>query len=88
MLKARVIGQVWATKKNPILHGQRLLLVTPDNQLVIVVWDTLGAKFGESVIVTFGSGARNAILPGQNKHLLVDAAISKILDTDRLTEKD
>ncbi|HOC99450.1 MAG TPA: EutN/CcmL family microcompartment protein [Myxococcota bacterium] len=89
MIRGMVIGEVWATRKNPALSGRKLLLVS---QLavhidgtrhftgrVIVAMDNLDADVGQEVVVAFGSGARNAIEPG-SRAVLVDAAVVQIID--------
>ncbi len=82
MIKGRVIGEVWATRKAPGLTGRRLLLVGVDGEdRAMVAIDTLDAREGEAVMVSVGSGARNVLRPGpDNRDLLCDAAISLIVD--------
>jgi len=82
MIRARVIGEVWATRKAPGLGGRRMLLVGVDGQdRAMVAIDTLDAREGEDVMVSVGSGARNVLAPGpDNRALLCDAAISLIVD--------
>jgi ethanolamine utilization protein EutN len=69
MLRARVIGQIWATRKAPGLTGQRLLVLAPrdaegpSGSLWVAV-DTLDARVGDEVLCAFGSGARNVLEPG------------------------
>ncbi len=91
MIKGRVIGEVWATKKAPSLGSYRLKLVkvrsmddvTP-SQRIVVAMDTLDAPPGSDVMVSFGSGARNVLQPGstENRHLLCDCAISQVIDAE------
>lgn len=82
MIRGRVIGEVWATRKAPGLDGRRLLIVGVDRQdRAMVAIDTLDARSGEEVMVSVGSGARNVLQPGpDNRALLCDAAISLIID--------
>jgi microcompartment protein CcmK/EutM len=82
MIRGRVIGEVWATRKAPGLDGRRLLLVGVDGEdRALVAVDTLDAHEGEAVMVSVGSGARNVLQPGpDNRALLCDAAISLIID--------
>ena len=67
MLVGRVIGNVWATRKEPSLEGLRLLLVQPFStgaraaQDVVVAGDVLGAGIGETVLVAFGRAARTTL---------------------------
>jgi microcompartment protein CcmK/EutM len=84
VIRARVIGEVWATRKAAGLGGRRLLLCAPDGEdRVVVAIDTLDAREGQAVLVSFGSGARNVLAPGPaNRGLLCDAAISLVVDGD------
>jgi microcompartment protein CcmK/EutM len=82
MIRGRVIGEVWATRKAPGLAGRRLLLVgVAGEDRALVAIDTLDAREGETVMVSVGSGARNVLVPGPaNRDVLCDAAISLIVD--------
>jgi len=86
MIRGPVIGEVWTTRKAPGLSGRKLVLVAvrADSQLtgrVVVAIDTLDARTGEEVTVSFGSGARNVIAPGpDNREVLADAAVSVLVD--------
>ena len=82
MIRGRVIGEVWATRKAPGLVGRRLLLVGVEGEdRALVAIDTLDAREGEAVMVSVGSGARNVLEPGpDNRALLCDAAVSLIID--------
>jgi microcompartment protein CcmK/EutM len=84
VIRGRVIGEVWATRKAPGLSGRRLSLVGVDGaDRVLVAIDTLDAREGESVMVSVGSGARNVLKPGpDNRDLLCDCTISLIVDGD------
>ena len=87
MIRATVIGQVWATRKARGLDGQRLLLVAAKDAegratgRLVVASDVLDARAGEDVTVAFGSGARAVLRPGaENRDLLCDAAIAAIVE--------
>ena len=89
MIRGDVIGEVWATKKAERLAGKKLLLVaevveTGDGRRrsgrVVVATDQLAARVGDSVIVAFGSGARNAETPG-SRDVLSDAAVVQVIDS-------
>ena len=82
MISARVIGEVWATRKAPGLEGRRLVLVSVDGaDRAMVAIDTLDAREGQAVLVAVGSGARNVLKPGpDNREVLCDAAIGLIVD--------
>jgi microcompartment protein CcmK/EutM len=82
VIRGRVLGEVWATRKAAGLTGRKLVLVAVDGEdRVVVAMDTLEARDGDQVLVSFGSGARNVLEPGpDNRDLLCDAAVSLILD--------
>ena len=82
MIRGRVIGEVWATRKAPGLTGRRLLIIAVDGEdRAMVAIDTLDAREEEAVLVSVGSGARNVLQAGpDNRALLCDAAISLIID--------
>jgi len=84
MILGRVIGQVWATRKNPYLQGKKLLLVLPltwyepdhDCDHLVAV-DPVGAEVGQDVVVCIGLPARWAL--GDLRHP-VEASIAAIVD--------
>ena len=83
MLICRVIGHVWATKKQDALNGQKLMIVketvTDKNKGdIFVAADTVGAGVGEDVLVVTGSTARRA---AGTESLPVDSAIVGIIDS-------
>lgn len=82
MIRGRVLGEVWATRKARGLSGRKLVLVAVDGaDEVIVAIDTLAAREGQEVLVAVGSGARNVLSPeGDNRTLLCDAAIAVLID--------
>lgn len=89
MFLARVEGNVVATRKDPGMQGQKLLLLRPmlvdqqdptkfrPGQNTIVAIDALGAGEGEMVMFSQGSSARLA--PGL-KNAPVDAVVVGIVD--------
>lgn len=82
MIRGRILGEVWATRKAPGLTGRRLLLVGVDGEdRAMVAIDTLDARADEAVMISVGSGARNVLKPGpDNRDLVCDAAVSLIID--------
>ena len=83
MIICRVIGHVWATKKEESLEGLKLMVVReegwPDaepNNLVAA--DVVGAGIGEKVLVVSGSTARKAL--GRDD-VAADMAIVGIIDS-------
>lgn len=86
MLICKVIGHVWATKKQDALNGQKLMIVkeivTDKNKGdVFVAADTVGAGVGEEVLVVTGSTARRA---AGKEEIPVDSAIVGIIDSMEL----
>jgi len=83
MLLARVVGTVVATRKDPRLVSNKLLLARPVDPKgkaegsYIVAIDTVDAGFGETVLIVSGSSARMA---AGLKDCPVDAAIVGIVD--------
>lgn len=84
MILGRVIGQVWATRKNPYLAGKKLLLVRPLTWFLpdhdcdhLVAVDPVGAEVGQDVVVCLGLPARRAL--GDTRHP-VEASIAAIVD--------
>jgi ethanolamine utilization protein EutN len=82
MIIGKVLGNVWATKKDPKLGGHKLLVVRTvggaEGSETIVAVDTIGAGRGEDVLVTKGSVARNSL---GDRDSPVDAVIVGIIDT-------
>ena len=84
MILAKVVGTVWATRKDEQLVGMKLQLVQPVNldyslkPGFVVAVDSVGAGVGEIVLVVQGSSARQTELT-RNKP--VDAVITAIVDT-------
>ena len=84
MLLARIVGTVVATRKDPRLVSNKLLLVRPVDPKgkaegsYLVAVDTVDAGVGETVLIVSGSSARMA---SGMKDVPVDAAIVGIIDT-------
>ena len=84
MLLAKVIGNVWSTKKKDSISTLRLLFIQPlgknlaPDGNVLVAADEVGAGFGELVIVTQGSPAMQAF--NKDKLVPVDAVVVGIVD--------
>ncbi len=78
-----MIGNVWATRKEETMKGQKLLIVKQvDEQkqekgTSFIAVDNIGAGIGELVLVTTGSSARKVL----NKEIPVDAAVIGIVDS-------
>lgn len=84
MILARVVGTVVATRKDPRLVSNKLLLARPVDPAgkvdggYLVAIDTVDAGVGETVLIVSGSSARMA---AGLKDCPVDAAIVGIVDT-------
>lgn len=80
---ATVKGTVVSTAKDEMLIGKKLLIVQPMDPHFnpsgepIVAVDTVGAGYGDRVLITKGSPARNLFDPKSP----IDAAIIAIIDT-------
>jgi len=83
VILARVIGTIWATRKDEKMNGMKLQIVRPvdlkyqDKEGFFVAVDAVGAGVGEIVLVVQGSSARQTKLT-ENKP--VDATIMAIVD--------
>jgi len=90
LLLGKVVGTVWATRKDEKLTGLKLLIVRHvelDYSLkssYVVAVDSVGAGAGEVVLVTTGSSARQSELTDGKP---VDAVISGIVDKMDLDAK-
>jgi microcompartment protein CcmK/EutM len=89
MLLAKIVGTVVATRKDPRLVSNKLMVVrgvdprgkAEGNYLVAI--DTVDAGVGETVLVVSGSSARMA---SGLKDCPVDAAIVGIIDAIEMNE--
>ncbi|MBL8858598.1 MAG: EutN/CcmL family microcompartment protein [Planctomycetes bacterium] len=90
MLVGTVIGNVWATQKDPTLVGLRFLVIRPftsdgkESAETIVAVDPLGAGIGERVLVVFGRAARHCI--GRSHDIGFQCAVSAIIDKMELED--
>ena len=87
MIICRVIGHVWATKKEPNLEGLKMMVVQedePKTENTYVAADVVGAGIGERVIVVSGSTARKAF---GNDDIPADMAIVGIIDSVEIDRK-
>jgi ethanolamine utilization protein EutN len=87
MFLGRVVGEVWATRKNADLEGKRLLVVEALDRFdepgapkvtPVVAADPIGAGIGERVLVAFGKAARVAC--GGDGDYAFEAAVVGIVD--------
>jgi len=84
MMLGRVVGNVWATKKEEGMENLKLLIVQPIGMNVepagsiIVAADRIGAGMGEIVIMSRGTPAR---LLFANRNTPIDAVVVGIVDS-------
>ena len=84
MLTAKLIDNVWATRKADSLSGYKFMLAevigggSQDGQRMIVI-DNISAGIGDRVIVCTGSSARRML---GDDNLPVDAVVVGIIDED------
>ena len=83
MIAAKVIDNIWATRKAESLRGLKFMLVEVlggiDKGRLIIAADTISAGIGERVLVCTGSSARRML--GQDD-IPIDAVIVGIIDED------
>ena len=84
MITAKLIDNVWATRKADSLSGYKLMLAevigggnTEGERMVVI--DILSAGIGDRVIVSTGSSARRML---GNDNIPVDAVVIGIIDED------
>ncbi len=83
MVLGKVVGTVWATRKDEQLTGMKLQIVrelaldgTVRDRFVVAV-DSVGAGIGETVLMAQGSSARQTDI---TRNRPVDAVITAIVD--------
>ncbi|OOB80118.1 MAG: ethanolamine utilization protein EutN [Epulopiscium sp. Nuni2H_MBin003] len=85
----RVIGSVWATKKDENLRGQKLVVLKilqdkyKEKDDIVVATDIIGAGVDDLVLVSRGTGARHAT---GNENAPVDMAVIGIVDSIEINE--
>lgn len=83
MITAKLIDNVWATRKAESLNGFKFMLAeviggTGEGQRLIVI-DNISAGIGDRVIITTGSSARRML---GDDNIPVDAVVVGIIDED------
>lgn len=83
MITARLIDNIWATRKSELLNGYKLMVVEviggTDAGKRLVAVDVISAGIGDRVLVTLGSSARKMF---EDDNIPIDAAIIGIIDED------
>ena len=81
MITAKLIDNIWATRKSELLNGYKLMVVEviggADAGKRLVAVDVISAGIGDRVLVTLGSSARKMF---EDDNIPVDAAIIGIID--------
>jgi ethanolamine utilization protein EutN len=84
MILGRVVGHVWAARKDPRLQRAKLLVIRPHGLYEpafaaghLVATDDVDAGVGDDVVVCLGQPAR---LSAGSDHMPVDAAVLGIVD--------
>jgi microcompartment protein CcmK/EutM len=57
VIRGRVLGELWSTRKVASLLGRKLVLVDAGERALVAI-DTMDAREGQEVLVALGSGAR------------------------------
>lgn len=84
MVIGRVVGNLWATRKDEKLCGQKFLVVKlmkdKDSEIegLYVAADNAGAGLGDIVLITKGGAARASL---EDQKIPVDATIVGIVDS-------
>lgn len=88
MKVCKVIGHVWATKKEEKLNGYKLMVVKntlrKGKEEIFVAADLVGAGISDTVLITNGSSAR--FIDGHSTP--VDAAIVGVVDALEIPEEE
>lgn len=77
MVIGKIIGNLWATRKDPSLNGFKFMIAQLENNEKIVVCDYIGAGIGDRVIISKGSSARKVL---ENQNVPIDAITIGIID--------
>jgi ethanolamine utilization protein EutN len=91
MRLGKVIGKVWATRKDPQFTGIKLYVMVPVDEnhkpmdKPIIAADIVGSTEGD---IVFWVGAREATLGLPEKHMPSDATIVGILDSTYAAPRD
>ena len=83
MRVAKVIGNIWSTRKEEKLSGYKLLNILDGtlDKAPVVAADTIGAGVGETVLIVGGSSARSA---AGDMSVPVDATVVGIVDDQEI----
>lgn len=85
MYLAKVVGNVWSTRKEEALRGLKFLAIQPVGLdlaaygPVVIAADRIGAGQGEVVMVVGGSSAHQGF---EDKSIPIDAVVVGIIDAE------
>ncbi len=84
MLTAKIVGNIWATRKAESLNGYKLMQAEIigggiDEGKRIIVVDNISGGIGDRVVITMGSSARRML---GSDDIPVDAVVVGIIDED------
>lgn len=85
MLRGKVTGAVWATRRVESLPNGALLEVLTDDGATLIAFDVLGSGVGERVLIATGSVASGYFAP---EHPPLDALIIGSLDEPATTTEE
>lgn len=84
MIIAKVIGNIWATKKDESLEGLKFFVVKQAGVTgagpLVAVDGGVGAGIGDDVLITLGSSAR-MIYANERRDRPIDAVIVGVIDS-------
>jgi ethanolamine utilization protein EutN len=86
---AKVIGNIWSTRKDENLQGFKFLVIKDlynDNETTVAVDGGVGAGSGDLVLVVGGSSARVSL--NADKNIPVDSTIVGVIDSVDTFDKD
>jgi microcompartment protein CcmK/EutM len=91
LVLGKVVGTVWATRKDENLVGLKFMVVKhidldyKEKEQFIIAVDSVQAGIGDTVLVTTGSSARQTEL---TKNKSIDAVIMAVVDKLDISKKD
>ena len=84
MIKGRVIGKIWSSRRVDAMPSGALLEIETDGCGTLIAFDPLGCNSGEAVLITQGSVAAGYFT---GKTAPVDALIIGSIDEEIKTKK-
>jgi ethanolamine utilization protein EutN len=84
MIIGKIIGNIWATKKDESLEGFKFFVVKQlgvpkeESKSIVAVDGGVGAGIGDDVLITQGSSARMIY---KGKEVPIDAVIVGVIDS-------